>query len=221
VWQHDYERPLSDDEIKRKAYRNFVGGMWGEIGQLQFDFLLRQGLASSHRFLDIGCGALRGGIHFIRFLNVGNYYGIDMNPTLLKAARIEIDEAGLASRAPHLLLDESFALVKFDTTFHFALALSVFTHLGINALQRCLVRVAEVLEPGGRFYASYFPSPTLHRLEELTHPGGIVSKADSDPFHYHHSVFEFLTTGLPLSVRHLGGWGHPRGQEMLQFTRSS
>jgi hypothetical protein len=39
-------------------HRAYVGGLWEEIGTLQFEFLLRQGLAPSDCFLDIACGSL-------------------------------------------------------------------------------------------------------------------------------------------------------------------
>ncbi len=41
-----------------------VGGMWEEIGRLQFVFLVEKGLQPHHEMLDIGCGTLRGGRHF-------------------------------------------------------------------------------------------------------------------------------------------------------------
>jgi hypothetical protein len=61
-------------------HRRRVGGMWEEIGRLQFDFLLSKGLQSRHFLLDIGCGSLRGGIHFIGFLDAGRYDGIATQP---------------------------------------------------------------------------------------------------------------------------------------------
>ena len=69
------------------------------------------------------------------------------------------------------------------------------------------------------FYASYFESPSPHRLDELGHKDGSVSHSDSDPYHYHFSLFEFLLAELPLAVRNLGPWNHPRGQHMLEFVR--
>jgi SAM-dependent methyltransferase len=215
-----YAYELLDHEILTKEHRGFVGGRWDEIGKLQFDFVRQRGLLPSHRFLDVGCGALRGGIHFIRHLEPGKYYGIDRNSSLIKAGREhELLEAGLADRTPHLLVNESFEFQKFEATFQFALALSVFTHIGINSIQRCIANVAAVLEPGGRFYATYFPSPRLHCFDDLHHEDGIVTRSDAGPFHYHFSVFRFLITGLPLSVQNIGIWGHPRGQHMLEFTR--
>jgi len=41
----------------------------------------------------------------------------------------------------------------------------------------------------------------------------------ADPFHYAVEDFEFLCRYLPLEVDNIGDWGHPRGQQMLRFTR--
>ena len=37
--------------------------------------------------LEIGCGNLRAGRLFIDYLDAGNYYGIDISPDILLAAR--------------------------------------------------------------------------------------------------------------------------------------
>jgi SAM-dependent methyltransferase len=216
-----YSRQLSDEEIARGAHRSMVGGAWEEIGRLQFDFLVQQGLSSSHRLLDVGCGALRGGIHFIRYLDPGHYHGVDMNASLIKAAReVELPAAGLEVRHPHLLVDPSFDFARFGTTFHMALAQSVFTHLPVNSIERCLVNMAAVLSAGGRFYATFFEAPTPHHLAPLRHQGyAELTYSDRDPYHYHPCLFSFLVSDLPLEVRNLGDWGHPRGQHMLEFVR--
>jgi hypothetical protein len=59
--------------------RRIVGGEWDEIGRLQFDFLKGAGLKLRHVLLDVGCGRLRGGVHFVAYLERGNYVGIDIN----------------------------------------------------------------------------------------------------------------------------------------------
>ena len=48
-----------------------------------------------HRLLDIGCGALRGGVHFVRYLEDGNYAGLDVNRSLIAAGHRELQSAGL------------------------------------------------------------------------------------------------------------------------------
>ena len=72
-----------DDSIGVLGHREYVGGMWEEIGRLQFDFLVQQGLKSTHCFLDIACGCLRGGINFIQYLEPGNYLGIEKESSLI------------------------------------------------------------------------------------------------------------------------------------------
>ena len=47
------------------AHREQVGGLWDEIGALQIDFLRAQGLRPGDTLLDVGCGCLRGGVHFV------------------------------------------------------------------------------------------------------------------------------------------------------------
>ena len=64
-------------------HRDLAGGMWEEIGKLQFDFMMQQGLKPHHVLLDIGCGPLRGGVYFIKYLDKGNYLGIDKNKSLV------------------------------------------------------------------------------------------------------------------------------------------
>ena len=135
----------TDGEDRERILR-MVGGMWEEMGQLQFDFLREQGLKPEHRFLDVGCGILRGGVHFIPYLESGNYYGIDKNRELLNFGRKEVEKAGLQERQPTLVQIEDFGFGRLGQTFDYALAQSVFTHLPLNYISRCLVNVDRVLE---------------------------------------------------------------------------
>jgi hypothetical protein len=64
----DHEQNAQMESLDHRAY---VGGLWEEIGRLQFEFLLRQSLAPSDCFLDIAGGSLRGGVHSINFSQTG------------------------------------------------------------------------------------------------------------------------------------------------------
>ena len=125
-----YGRQLSAEEIAAARHRELVGGLWDEIGALQFEFLKGRGLLPSHRLADVGCGALRGGVHFVRYLEPGRYHGLDVNASLLEAGRRELAAAGLADRAPELIADGGFALSRFGVDFDVALAVSLFTPRG-------------------------------------------------------------------------------------------
>src|SRR5438874_12135046 len=112
-----YGRQLTAAEIDAKRHRDLVGGMWDEVGILQLEFLKARGLEPSHRLIDVGCGAMRGGIHFIRFLDVGNYYGMDVNASLIEAGKREIAEANLGDRQAHFLVTDDFKLSQLGTQF--------------------------------------------------------------------------------------------------------
>ena len=213
-----YGRQLSAEEIAAARHRELVGGLWDEIGALQFEFLKGRGLIPSHRLADVGCGALRGGVHFIRYLEPGRYHGLDVNASLLEAGRRELAAAGLADRAPELIADGGFALSRFGVDFDVALAVSLFTHLPMNHIVRCLAETRAVLRPGAALYASFFEAPDHPHLAPLPHtPGGIVTHYDADPYHYAFAQMQWMAHAAGMTVELIGPWGHPRDQRMLAF----
>jgi SAM-dependent methyltransferase len=144
---------------------------------------------------------------------------MDINASLLDAGRAEVARAGLAARAPNLLADDRFALRRFATTFDCAIAVSVFTHLPVNPIIRCLSEVRAVLAQGARFYASYFEAPSSPWLDPLPHaPGGIVTNFDADPFHYAFADMQWMAARARMRVELVGWWDHPRDQRMLAFS---
>jgi SAM-dependent methyltransferase len=202
-----------------------VGGRWDEIGRLQLDFVRAQGLLPHHKLLDVGCGALRGGVYFAGYLDPGNYFGVDISQELLDAGYdIELAAAGLQDRVPrrNLLCTCEFELSAFGERFDIAIAQSVFTHLSFNRVRQCLERLALVMTPGGVFYATFFERPDeAPASEPIRHePGGIVTFGERDPYHYSVADFEHAVRNLPWSVARIGDWGHPRAQRMLAFTRA-
>jgi cyclopropane fatty-acyl-phospholipid synthase-like methyltransferase len=214
-----YARQLTPEEIATGAHRDFVGGLWDEIGTLQFDFLRAQGLAPNHKLLDIGCGALRCGLPLIQYLDEGNYYGLDINASLIEAGQQELNRAGLTDRRAHLLVNDKFEFSRFGASFDFAIAQSVFTHLDMNLIVRCLVEVAKVLKPGGQLFGTFFLAPSPAHIAPIKHePGGIVTNFDADPFHYSFRELEWLASISGFSARLIGDWGHPRGQKMLALS---
>lgn len=214
-----YGRELTPEEISQKAHRALVGAKWDLVGPLQFEFLKEQGLLPSHHLLDVGCGCMRGGVHFVRYLNPGHYHGIDLNQSLVEAGRIELQEAGVADRGADLLVNRDFEFGLFQQRFDFAIAQSVFTHLPMNHILRCLVETAKVLTPDGIFYATFFEAPTSVHLAAYTHePSGAVTFYDRDPYHYSFSEFEWMAQAAGLHVRLYGGWNHPKDQQMLAFS---
>lgn len=219
-----YGRELTPEEIAAGVHRDMVGGMWEEVGRLQLDFLQREGLAPGSTLLDVGCGCLRAGVHFVRFLEPGRYYGIDVNASLVRAGlEHELPRAGLAGRLPpdHLLVNGAFEGRRFGVAFDYALAQSVFTHLPAAQIAGALRELARCVRPGGRLYATFFECAGRQVPESLVHePGGVTSFRDRDPFHYRFRDLAASCAGLPWNPLYLGGWGHPRDQRMIRFERT-
>lgn len=202
------------------GHRNAVGGLWEEMGQLQFDFLVAEGLQPDHRLLDVGCGSLRAGVKLIPYLEPDRYAGVDQEQSLLAAGRAELGEELWAQRRPLLMAMDDFAVSRLGRTFDVAVAQSVWTHISLNLVRRCLYGVEQVLAPGGRFYATFFPNPDGgHHTQPVAQPAGFLTNYDRDPFHYDLDTLRWITDGTSLELENLGDWQHPRGQHMLRFTR--
>jgi ubiquinone/menaquinone biosynthesis C-methylase UbiE len=214
-----YARQLTADEIASGDHRRFVGGFWDVMGRLQCDFLIARGLRPEHKLFDVGCGALRGGVHFVKYLARGHYYGLDANASLIDAGRQEIESAGLSDREVHLLVNDKFELSQFKVQFDYGIAQSLFSHLCFNHIVSCLVQVKRVLATRGRLYATFFEAPRPVHLETIVHsPGGIHSMYDADPFHYSFEEMNIAAKFANLAIERVGDWGHPNNQKMLCFT---
>lgn len=214
----DYAKPLPEDAILGGAHRSRVGGKWDEMGELQLQFMVARGLRPEHRLLDVGCGSLRAGIRFVDYLEPGNYYGIDINETLLDAGYERELAPELQPKLPreNLRATERFES-DFGVPFDFAIAQSLFTHISLNQIRLCLYRVAKVMPPGGRFFASYFEVPPEHPLDEALRGGRLWTERNA--FFYYRRDLRYAARQMPWEVHHIGAWDHPRRQVMVEYRR--
>jgi ubiquinone/menaquinone biosynthesis C-methylase UbiE len=221
MWNEYYHLKLTEQDIQVGRHRNEIGGMWKEMGELQLRFMKELGLQPDHELLDVGCGSLRGGIPFIEYLNKGKYSGLDINPSLIKAGQAELAKAKLLDKKPLLRVNDSFNFQLFNKTFDYAIAQSVFTHLPVNVIQRCLINIERVLKPGGKFFATFFETDNKFDVDPVpqSKSNGVATHLDKDPYHYHVSLFEYLINGSSLHFEYIGEWGHPRNQKMIFFVK--
>jgi len=208
-----------------RPWRTKVGGLWEQLGKLQFEYLVKNGLKPQHFLLDIGCGCLRGGIHFIQYLQKGHYFGIDKDPFLLEGGKIELEEKNLLDKSPILKLDENFDFVSLNQKFEYALAQSVFTHLPMSKIKKCFENVEKVLVNEGKFYATFFENNSKDDTDEpitIESVDGITFETlpDKDPYHYRFFEFEELVKNTYLPVKYIGDWNHPRHQKIMVFSKS-
>lgn len=209
---------LSKENYHRQ-YLRITGGIFEdapsdledeEMGHWQSNFLKRQGLTPRNYLLDIGCAYLRGGLHFIRYLNKGHYYGMDISQSALDDAAKTIDRYDLEGKNPTVFRnsdlkfqDEELDNQKFD----FALAQSVFTHLPPTHIEECLANIHRVLRPGGLLLATYYKSPddTVKKFPRA---------AD---FGYPFEFFEDVAREYGLSVKALE-YQHPLEHNVLEIS---
>lgn len=215
-------RSTPDDAF---AHRAGAGGMWDEIGQLQFGYLVNEvGLRHADRFVDIGCGPLRLGVRPIPYLDADRYFGVDIDPDLIDGGRFEIEHAGLQDKHPQLRLSDDFDL-DFGVRFDVAWAQSLFTHLPLNSIKLCLLKLAPLLADGGVLYATFFHNPRASSDPGVWRVPGQdrrrLTHIDRDPYCYDLTAFQWACAGTGLLVEHLGEWGHPRNQQMLRFSRAT
>ena len=201
----------TESRIRESGHRKVVGGMWEEVGQLQRSFLISQGLSPKSMMLDVGCGALRGGIHFVDYLNAGNYFGIDNNQPLMDAGfEIELPKVGLQEKLPrsNLFCCRDFDARGFGVSFDFALAQSVFTHIPLSEIKLALSSLSPVMKPGGKFFATFFNTGDADAAGRLRHvPGGIETFPDKNPFHQSISQWCDKMNENDWSFHLIGDWG--------------
>lgn len=156
----EYRRlAFTAEEIARGDYKPFFGGRaaeWTERGVFQLDFMKELGLTPSSSLLDVGCGPLRAGVHFIRFLDAGKYAGFDTNRSLIDAAKHVVADEGLTAKAPLLLHIKDFDVRKLSgRTFDFVLAFSVIEHCTAKERRLFLDRIGAATSPGGLVVATH------------------------------------------------------------------
>ncbi|MDH6223257.1 class I SAM-dependent methyltransferase [Streptomyces sp. MJP52] len=184
---------------------------WMALGAMQFDYLVGHGLRPEHRMLDIGCGNLRGGWRFVRYLDPGHYYGIDISPDILFAAQETIVRMDLRDRLPALtpVRDLSLRFLP-DAYFDVVHAHSVFSHSPLQVIEECLSHVGRVLAPGGWF------DFTFDRTEGKEHH---VLRED---FYYRTETLLALAEKHGLKADFMDDWELlPHGQSKIRIFRQS
>jgi len=212
--------PADEAAMDRAPHRLVSGGRWRETGLWQYEFLRRQGLRPADHVLDVGCGSLAAAIHLLPFMEIGHYYGIERNRALFEAGVwTELRRAGVIQERGHFLVNDTFDLIGVPVAFDLALAGSLFRQLPFNDVARCIASVVRALTPLGRFYATWFENPDPSRFEPISHPNGVISYQDREPYHYPFPLVEEVCRTVGASVARVEDSSHPRGESVLVIAR--
>jgi SAM-dependent methyltransferase len=134
----------------------FSGANVGYESRMQHDFMLSRGLKPEHSFLDYGCGALRGTIRLVDYLDDGNFCGSDISVGLLKEAILECQRLKL-QHLPILQLMDSFDATFLCREFDYVLCNSVTVHIHPSDIEDLFIGIGSVLKPEGKAYVSIHP----------------------------------------------------------------
>jgi hypothetical protein len=197
--------------VDGKGHRAYVGGLWELIGQHQFRFMVDQGLQPQHVLCDVACGSLRGGVHFIPYLEPGNYLGIDILQELIDVGiEREIGQKMVAIKNPEFVVSSKFEFNMFSKQPDFVIAHSLFTHLIPDDISLCLKNLRPIAKPGTRFFASFFEAvvPSKKNPKQSDpHLGFVYTKGEMAQFGSAHGW----------KPNYIGDWKHPRGQKIFEY----
>ena len=140
---------LTSEQIKRGEYMKYIGGgsrEWDERGEFQLKFMKKIGLKKYNTILDYGCGPIRAGKHFIKYLNSGNYFGIDYNKSFIEASKYLVEkDFTLKKKKPLLLWFQNFNLERLEKKFNFILLFSVLNHCNLNQRKKFFKKVIPIM----------------------------------------------------------------------------
>ncbi|KAH7428645.1 hypothetical protein KP509_09G010200 [Ceratopteris richardii] len=145
-------------ELLVEEHHSNYGEPWAG-GRDVFEFLAKAvSLKPSDNVLEVGCGTLRVGLHFIRFLLPAHYHCVERDVLSLMAAfRYELPSQGLLHKRPVIVRGEdmnfeSLGHKKYDLIY----ASAVFLHMPDKLVWTGLERLAGHLTPGqGRIFVSH------------------------------------------------------------------
>lgn len=146
-------------ELLVEEHHSNYGEPWAG-GRDVFEFL-----ASSVRLhpdahvLEIGCGTLRVGLHFIRYLNPERFHCLERDDlSLMAALRYELPSQGLLQKRPLIVKGEDMDFSRFGSgvVYDLIYASAVFLHMPDKLVWVGLERLATRLKPyKGRIFASH------------------------------------------------------------------
>eukprot|EP00850_Spirogloea_muscicola_P019129 SM000184S03762 [mRNA] locus=s184:22349:24221:- [translate_table: standard] len=145
-------------ELLAEVHHSQYGDPWVG-GRETFAFMADAArLHPTARVLELGCGSLRVGIHFISFLQKAHYYCLEPDAMSVAAGLLyELPAHGIVSKRPNVVVDGSFNLALLNASAPFDLIFEslVFIHLTAEVRIVAMAALATVLHPKkGRVFLS-------------------------------------------------------------------
>lgn len=192
-------------------YRAYVGPPqdYDLVSAMVFNLLTSIGLRQHHRVLDIGCGSLRVGRLLIPYLNAGHYVGVEPNQWLVEAGVAnEIGADLVRIKRPQFSYRDSLEEFSQPLKLDFAVAQSIFSHTGLDLLERWLVELGTHLKDDGALLATFLPDSQDFSGQGWVYPGCVRFRPET---------LAAVAARQGMDFRVLD-WAHPR-QTWALFSR--
>ena len=199
-----------------KNVHDLVGGIPEVMGPWQLELLRANGLNERSTIVDIGCGTLRGGLHFIRYLESGRYIGVDPLEELVEEGEKLVTEAELTNKAPILGGMEQLSSLT-PRSADFVLTQSVLNHLRAEQIEDVVARVNAVLSDTGTWLSTGRLSTDVEIVDEGDpHPTRPDERLDSV---IGRAWFERILSNYGLEMELVDDHPHPRGLDVFRVRR--
>ncbi|XVF31213.1 hypothetical protein REPUB_Repub16aG0126400 [Reevesia pubescens] len=146
-------------ELLVEEHHSNYGEPWAG-GRDVFEYLAESSnLTANSRVLEIGCGTLRVGLHFIRYLQPDHFHCLERDELSLMAAfRYELPSQGLLHKRPLIVHGEDMDFTKFGphVVYDLIYASAVFLHMPDKLVWVGLERLSNKLRPfDGRIFVTH------------------------------------------------------------------
>lgn len=190
-----------------------IGGLWDELGLLQFNKALELNLSPSSTFLDYGCGTGRLSRHLINYLDSGNYYGVDISKKAIQYNQLKFnrENKGNLSHIKSGELPQDWLNIEFD----FIWLHSVFTHLSPSLVKKVLFELLKLLKDD----SEYKKSKIVFTYRESENASGYWNSWSYPMEFFIKLIYDYeVGLGSNLKVKSID-YEHPRQQKMLMIYR--
>jgi len=145
------------------------GRVYGKSGKGMLKRLISLGLKQNHICVDYGCGSLRIGCHFIRHLDSGCYWGLDVNQRFLSDGKELIGQDLRLRKSPnlHLISDETMAQAR-TARPNFIFSKSVLLHVHPDELATYFDRITSLMAKHTRLVIDATISGQTVQIEPLS-----------------------------------------------------
>ncbi len=150
---------LTLDKFARYSDAPPIEGCERLLGEFQLEYLKKQGLQPDHSLLDLGCGNLRAGVHFIPYLDAGKYTGTDISAGRLEQGQRQVKKFNLDQKKPELILTKDHEMKELaGRTFDTIWCHGVLGHMPLADIEDLLQKIHRIMGPESAFYANYTES---------------------------------------------------------------